>query len=191
VACIELEVEFQYVVVPMKSDYAFLKAMATNTSTYTFLAGPMNVFMNNFFIASSKLASKSPGETFRLYLGTDMGVKISVKPIVKNESVSGIIARSKIEETTHMTVVNNFKSIPISVVVFDQLPFSSTSDIRIKIIEPRDIKGMVDEYQLIHWEFQLPPGKENTVVFKYSVEYPVERIVCEVEQTGVKGELPV
>jgi len=191
IAHINLDVNFQYVVVPMKSDVAFLKAMATNSSRYTFLGGPMNVFMNNFFIASSKLGNKSPGESFRLYLGSDSGVKVNVKPIVKNENVSGLIAKSKTEEITHTTVVTNFKSKPIFVSVFDQMPFTSNADIRVKTIEPKDTKAMVDEFQLIRWEFPLQPSREHVVVFKYSIEYPVERTIAQIEQTGVRGELPV
>jgi len=191
VSHITLDVEFEYVVVPMKSDMAFLKALAKNTSRYTFLKGPMNVFMNNFYIATSTLVTKSPLESFRLYLGPDPNVKVNVKPIVKNESTAGIITKVKSEETTHTTHVTNFKPTKVYVAVYEQMPFSSNTEIKIKTLEPKDTKGMVDEFQIIRWEFPLPPGGENVVTFKYSIEYPVDKVIVPIEQTGVKGELPV
>ena len=51
VALVDLEPEFHYVSVPRLSPYSFLQAKTKNTSPYTMLAGPANVFLDNNFIA--------------------------------------------------------------------------------------------------------------------------------------------
>ncbi len=51
VALVDLSPDFHYNSVPRLSPHSFLKAKSKNTSPYTMLAGPANVFMDNNFIA--------------------------------------------------------------------------------------------------------------------------------------------
>ena len=51
VALIDLAPEFHYISVPRLSPHSFLQAKAKNTSPYTMLAGPANIFLDNNFIA--------------------------------------------------------------------------------------------------------------------------------------------
>ena len=51
VALVDLSPDFHYNSVPRLSAYSFLQAKTKNTSPYTMLAGPANIFMDNNFIA--------------------------------------------------------------------------------------------------------------------------------------------
>ena len=51
VALVDLSPEFHYSSVPRLSPHSFLQAKAKNTSPYTILAGPANIFLDNNFIA--------------------------------------------------------------------------------------------------------------------------------------------
>ena len=51
VAIIDLKPKFEYECVPRKSSHAYLKAKVKNTSPYTLLAGPTNIFLDNNFIS--------------------------------------------------------------------------------------------------------------------------------------------
>ncbi len=51
IALVDLVPELTYSSVPRLSPYSFLQAKATNSSPYTILAGPANVFLDNNFIA--------------------------------------------------------------------------------------------------------------------------------------------
>ena len=51
VALVDLSPEFHYSSVPRLSPHSFLQAKAKNTSPYTMLAGPANIFLDNNFIA--------------------------------------------------------------------------------------------------------------------------------------------
>ena len=51
IALIDLSPEFHYNSVPRVSPHSFLQAKAKNTSPYTMLAGPANIFLDNNFIA--------------------------------------------------------------------------------------------------------------------------------------------
>ncbi len=50
-ALVDLAPEFHYVSVPRLSPYSFLQAKTKNSSQYTMLAGPANIFLDNNFIA--------------------------------------------------------------------------------------------------------------------------------------------
>ena len=51
VAIIDLQPEFEYAVVPRMSSHSYLQAVVKNTSSYSILSGPANVFLDNNFIA--------------------------------------------------------------------------------------------------------------------------------------------
>ena len=51
VAIIDFKPEFEYTMVPRMSLHTYLQAVVTNTSSYSILSGPANVFLDNNFIA--------------------------------------------------------------------------------------------------------------------------------------------
>ena len=51
VAIIELKLELKHVMVPQLSSETYLQAVVKNTSFYSILSGPANVFLDNNFIA--------------------------------------------------------------------------------------------------------------------------------------------
>ncbi len=55
VALVDLVPEFHYVSVPRLSPYSFLQARTKNSSQYTMLAGPANIFLDNNFVAKVRL----------------------------------------------------------------------------------------------------------------------------------------
>ena len=50
VAIIDLKPELEHVVVPRLSSETYLQAVVKNTSPYSILSGPANVFLDNNFI---------------------------------------------------------------------------------------------------------------------------------------------
>jgi len=193
---LELPVTFEYVCPPTKTSSVYLRAIANNNTTLHLLKGPMNVFMNNYFITKSELAVTNPKETFKLYLGIDQGIKVDFQPIVRSEATqSNLFAtkRTRFETVTHTTKIMNLKKKPVTVILYDQKPFTQKEDqIKIKIEEHKGIQpNPVDNYNIISWNIRLDPEQENSVSFKYSVEYPLGTALEEVEQVTVPGELPL
>jgi len=86
--------EFQYIV-HAKSPYAYLKAKAINNTPYQFLEGEMNVFMDEYFITTSKLQQTVPGDIINMYLGVDPGIKVNIKPVFKQDTTSGFLSKKK------------------------------------------------------------------------------------------------
>uniref|UniRef100_A0A6B2LC34 DUF4139 domain-containing protein n=1 Tax=Arcella intermedia TaxID=1963864 RepID=A0A6B2LC34_9EUKA len=192
-----LSARFEHVCVPTQTTDAYFRAITTNTSSYRLLQGPMNVYMNNFFIASSNLRETGPKEVFKLYLGIDDGIKVEHQPNVLAEKEQGGMPfgrKTKLETTTLTTIIKNLKDTPVRVLVFYQKPFTSNADLKIKIEEPRTSNNpevKVDEFNILSFENVIPPKKDYTCSFKYSMEYPVELKLTSTPQRGVKGEMRI
>lgn len=102
IGIIGLKPEFEYETVPKKNPHAYIKAKVTNTSQYSLLAGPANVFLDNNFVAKTDLKSYSPQEEFNCSLGVDPAIRIDYKPLRKFKTHSGLL--SKTITTTYVQV---------------------------------------------------------------------------------------
>ena len=72
VATINLKPTFEYVTVPKVAQHAFLKAKVTNSSSYAFLSGPANVFLDQSYVTETTLGSTAPLEDFSCSLGASL-----------------------------------------------------------------------------------------------------------------------
>jgi len=178
----------EYVVVPAKSENAYLKATARNDSGYQLLDGDLNVFMDGLFITTSRLKRTSPGEEFQLYLGVDGGVRVDIKPQSKVSETSGIMKKFTTMTHKFSTVIKNNKKHPIKVLVFDQIPFSSDKSIKVKIEQPADqTEYILTEESIMKRTFKLGPGTSQTTKLCYTVETSSDTSIYYVPQLG--GEI--
>eukprot|EP00058_Branchiostoma_floridae_P027148 XP_002612639.1 hypothetical protein BRAFLDRAFT_78733 [Branchiostoma floridae] len=98
IAMIDFNPTFEHETAPKRSPHAFLRATVKNDSEYALLAGPVNVYLDNNFIAKSDLRTVAPSEEFTCSLGADPAVKVIYKPLHKYREQSGVISK-----TTQMT----------------------------------------------------------------------------------------
>ena len=82
---------------------------------------------------------------------------------------------SKQEEVrSWKTVIRNTKSQPITIVVLDQVPVSTNSEIEVIIHQSTGVKPNAENGEL-KWEFVLQPDEKKELELKYSVRYPKNR----------------
>jgi len=187
---------FEYVCTPTKDYHCYLRARAKNISNLHLLKGSMNIYMNNYFITKSELSATYPNEDFKLYLGVDAGIKVEPQPIEKTElttsNIFGITKKFKIETLSHTTKIKNLKKNKVTVVLYHQKPFTQNPEVKIKIEEQKGNQfESHDEFSIVSWTIPLEPEKEHTVSFKYSLEYPADKILEEKEELNLQWELPV
>jgi len=185
IAKCHVETTPEYVVVPAKSEHAYLKASAKNTSQFQLLEGDMNVFVDGLFVTTSKLKKTSPGEEFQLYLGVDSAVKVDIKPVSKQVETTGtFFKRTTTKTSKSITDITNNKKTPVKVVVFDQIPFTSDKGIiKIKIEYPDDPSSYtLTEDSIMKRQLSLNPGEKKKLKLNYSIETPSETPVYYVAQ---------
>eukprot|EP01112_Ceratiomyxa_fruticulosa_P012776 TRINITY_DN3560_c0_g2_i1.p1 TRINITY_DN3560_c0_g2~~TRINITY_DN3560_c0_g2_i1.p1 ORF type:complete len:601 (-),score=128.45 TRINITY_DN3560_c0_g2_i1:209-2011(-) len=177
IAIITLPCEFSYHTIPKLTPYAFLHAQTTNNSDFPLLPGPSKIFLDNNFVADSKIKSVSTGETFSLYLGIDAGVRVEFKNPHKFQEQYGLLQKTESTTSEYLTLIKNTKSTPVKLTLFDQLPKSDDDKIKVKIIEPdlrnaENVKlNSIDS--IVEWEVEIEPGQEIRIPFRYSIDVSV------------------
>ncbi|KAF2196543.1 hypothetical protein GQ43DRAFT_252859 [Delitschia confertaspora ATCC 74209] len=137
-------ISLSHICVPKLRSAAFLRAKIRNpSSAITLLKGSAGVTLDGSFLGNMILPLVSPGGTFELSLGVDTGVTIAYpKPIVKKSTQGMLFSKESAQEFKRSVWVTNTKSVPVEVLIKDQIPISAEERLRIIITTP---KGLVKE----------------------------------------------
>jgi uncharacterized protein (TIGR02231 family) len=189
---VDLPAQLQYQAIPSNRETAFLSAYVTNATEFPLLAGTLNVFLDQNFIAASRLATTTmPTERFQLALGADEGIAIKRKLVNRLTETVGFTSKTTRITYEYLITVTNNKPLPERVMFKDVLPQSRDGKIVVKLLEPaaRELSkaedlavpnqlpkpGIVQEEDgKIVWREDIAPGKagERKFTFKFTVEYP-------------------
>jgi len=176
IGIIKLKASFTYLAIPRLSLHAYLKASIVNRSDYSLLGGDINVFMDGNFIAKSSIKGVSPTESFVLFLGTDDSIKITNPPGVFFKDTQGILRRSNLKTLKHLITIKNTKSKEVEMLVYDQLPKSNSSQIKVHLTRPvlaEQENVRLTEANNLEWDLRLKPGQQIQLPFEYQIEWPV------------------
>jgi uncharacterized protein (TIGR02231 family) len=164
----------EYSATPKHVAAAFLTTKVTNNSDFPLLAGSMNVFLDDTFVASSSLPSVMPGEKFDLALGADEGIAIKRKLNNRFTEDTGLVNKSKKITYDYTISVQNNKKTAEKIVVVDQVPVSRHEKIAVKVIAPTEREAKPDAEGIIKWTLSLNPGEKRDLPLKFSIEYPAD-----------------
>jgi uncharacterized protein (TIGR02231 family) len=171
----------EYLAIPKQLAAAFLTAKVTNSSDFPLLAGTMNVFLDDTFVAASSLRTVMPGEKFDLALGVDDAIAIKRKLNNRFTEDTGLISKGqRVTYDCTLTVQNN-KRTSERVVLLDQVPVSRNEKIVVKMLAPdfADVKPEADG--TLKWTLDLKPGEKRELSLKFSVEHPADLAVAGLE----------
>jgi len=181
IAAAKLAANLQFQATPKLSETAFLSAYVTNSSDYPLLAGAVNTFLDDTFVAASSLKTVMPGEKFELALGADEGIAIKRKLVNRFAEDTGITSKYRRVTYEFLTTVTNNKKTAEKVVFKDAVPVSRDEKIEVKLLTPaeRDLGTKVapkeisrEEDGKLVWRLNLKPGEKRELPLKFSVEYP-------------------
>ena len=181
IAQLRLAAAPRYATTPKLQPSAFLTAEVANASDYPLLAGLMNVFLNETFVATSHLRTVMPAEKFELALGVDDG--IAIKRTLNNRFVedTGLVTKSKRITYDSTITVQNHKRTAETIVVTDQIPVSRHEKIVVRQLAPDERQLKPDSAGLLKWTLELKPGEKRELPVKFSVEHPVDLPVTGLE----------
>eukprot|EP01111_Echinosteliopsis_oligospora_P018253 TRINITY_DN8251_c0_g1_i9.p1 TRINITY_DN8251_c0_g1~~TRINITY_DN8251_c0_g1_i9.p1 ORF type:complete len:651 (+),score=173.86 TRINITY_DN8251_c0_g1_i9:76-2028(+) len=187
VATLDLKAKLTHYATPNTSSYVYLKATAVNTTdAIPFLAGSMNIFMNQNFVATSTIDVVSPQEKFHVFLGVDPGVRLDVKPVRRfQQKQTGFISKYNAESVTFSATVKNTRKDPIKLTAVLQVPVSTDNRITVKLVEP-DIKvqesvgNIKRTAKFLQAKYTLAANQVQELTYKYSVEWPVGQNIVHV-----------
>jgi len=161
-----------YEATPSLSKVAYLKATVRNKGKRPVLAGGATVFVGGEFGGDVRLATTGPGGIIELPLGADEDVRLTHTLVPASETV-GLI--SKCDRTRYTTTieVGNYKSKPIRIHLFDQVPKTRQEEIEIVLGKTTPaVKEGPDEDGLLRWELDLAAGTTKKLEFSYRIDRP-------------------
>jgi uncharacterized protein (TIGR02231 family) len=151
---------------------AFLSANVLNTSEFPLLAGSMNVFLDDTFVAASSLRTVMPGEKFDLALGADEGISVKRKLNNRFTEDTGLVNKGKrITYDVTFTLQNNKKTAE-KITLLDQIPVSRHEKIVVKLLTPDEKVAKPDAEGILKWNVELNAGEKRDLPLRFTVEYP-------------------
>ncbi|MBA3848452.1 MAG: hypothetical protein C0502_00470 [Opitutus sp.] len=162
----------EYLTVPKRQQTAFLTAKVINSSDFPLLAGAMNVFLDDTFVATSHLRTVMAGEKFDLALGADEGIAVKHKRVQKFTEDTGLTNSGKRITYEYLLTIQNNKRTAERVIVVDQLPLSRNEKIVIKQLAPAAGEVKPTDEGALKWTLDLKPGEKRELTVKFTVEHP-------------------
>jgi len=145
ITTLTLDADMEWMTVPKHLAAAFLQCRVKNTSDFTLIRGPSQVFFDGNFVAKSMIPDVSPEESFACSLGVDPSVKVTYHPqrrLARTDKAGGMPWYSSSKSTdikaySSRITVKNLRKTPLArLVLRDQIPVSEDERIKVKMINP-------------------------------------------------------
>jgi uncharacterized protein (TIGR02231 family) len=185
-----LAAELQYNSTPKLREAAYLAAKAVNSTEFPFLAGTLNTFLDDTFVATGSLKTVLPGEKFDLALGADDGIAIKRRVVNRFTEATGLTNGKRLITYEQVITVTNNKKSPEKITVREPVPASRNEQIVVKMLTPSDKEIGTPELKRdiirdanggLAWEFTLQPGGKRDITLKFSIEHPADVVVSGLE----------
>lgn len=173
----------QYQATPKLLEAAFLSAYVTNTGEFPFLAGPVSTFLDDTFVATSRLKTVMPGERFELALGVDDAIAFKRRLVNRFAEDTGLTNSGRRVTYEFLVTITNNKKTAERVVFKEAIPVSRDEKIVVKLLTPieRDLGTAAapkevsrEEDGKLVWRLDLKPGEKREIPLKVSVDHPAD-----------------
>jgi Ni,Fe-hydrogenase III component G len=168
---------------PLLQKTAFLTGKVSYNEDQPMLAGPVSVFHDRDYVGDSVLGNISKKQKFLLHLGANEDISLERKSDQFREK-SGILSTNYLYKNTITILTKNKKNRNVSITLFDRIPFSSDS--KIKIGKPRINKEPSkynSDYGLLEFQLQIPPNAEEKITIEYDLTHS-EDVITEYKEMG-------
>ena len=177
IKALDLPATYQYFVAPKLDKDAFLTAQIIDWEQYNLLSGEANLFFEGTFMGKTVLNTLSTDDTLNISLGRDKNVVVT-RTKLKDYTKTKFLSDKRTDSRAFETTIRNKRGQPISIIVEDQIPVSSTKDIE---IESETGNAAIDlPTGKLTWKLDVPSGKDKKVKFSYTAKYPKgQRVILE------------
>ncbi|MBP7140893.1 MAG: mucoidy inhibitor MuiA family protein [Opitutaceae bacterium] len=176
-----LTASLHYEATPKLIEAAFLSASVSNATDFPLLAGPVNTFLDDSFVATSHLKSIMPREKFDLAFGADDGISVKRRLVNRFAEETGFTSKGRRVTYEFLVTLTNNKKTAERVVFKEAVPLSRDEKIVVKLLSPaeRDIGAAEGQKEITRdaegrlvWKVDLKPGEKREFPIKVSIDYP-------------------
>lgn len=167
--------EFEYQCVPKIDTDVFLVAKVSGWENQSLLPGEVQLFFEGTFVGKSYLDPRATSDTLQISLGRDKNISVK-RTRLPEFTERRFLGQNRIESRGWEIAARNNKSMPVKLLIEDQLPVSTNKEIE---ITPNEISGadFNRETGRLIWRMELKPSESKTFRTKYSVRYPRNKTV--------------
>jgi uncharacterized protein (TIGR02231 family) len=134
-----------------------------------------NIFFDGTYIGQTYIDPTRMDDTLNLSLGKDPNINVK-RTLLKKDCKNKIISDKKERTLAYHFEVKNNKSSDIEIIIQDQIPLTTNSDITINTIELS--KGRLDKLTgLIEWEFKLKPKESKEFDLKFKIKHDKNKTI--------------
>lgn len=172
VAMLHLQPDLTYITAPKLEAVCYRRAEVKNTSAFSLLPGPAQLFEGEEYLGATALDFVAPGQTFELALGADERLRVERELVARDVDKAFIIGDRRRVKYAYTIALENLRDTPQAVVVLDQLPVAQDEQIKVKL-EAADPKPTEQsELNILEWKLTLDRGAKRVVRFDFNVEHP-------------------
>lgn len=171
----EVNAAYSVYAAPKLDKDAFLIAKITGWEDLNLLPGEAAVYFENAYIGESNIGNANTNDTLSISLGRDKKVIIK-REKQKDYSSNQLFAGNKIKSLAYEISVKNIHKEAVMLMLEDQIPISSKSEIEVKTI---DLSGaeLNAETGKVSWKINLAPSETQKRKFSFSVRYPKDKTI--------------
>ena len=174
----DLEAQYEYQSIPKLSEKVYLVGKLYDWFSADLVSGEANIYMENSYVGKSQINTTQFSDTLNISFGIDNNIIIDREKL-KNFSETRFIGSNKTESVSWKISIRNNKSYPVSLIVSDQIPLSTSKEIQVDAVELSGGKMNSSTGEVI-WNLTLNPNENRELIMTYSVRYPKnKRIILE------------
>lgn len=170
-----IDAKYEYYAVPKLDSDAFLMAAITGWNNLNLLPGEAGIYFENSFTGKTFIDPANVKDTLMITLGRDRALTVS-KEVLKDFTEDKFLS-SDIERTFAFDIkIKNNKTVPVQIIVEDQIPVSKNENITVKLIDKTDAVYEADSGKLT-WKVNVQPSESVTKKVVFSVRYPKDQTI--------------
>jgi len=192
ITAVDVPSKAYYVAAPVLTDFVYEEAAATNTSSYVFLPGSYDSYLNGEFVGKGDLELIAGGEDFKVGFGADPQVQVTKTLVSKSERTEG---GNRVSEFEYKLEMANFRENDIALRLMDRIPYSTGSAIQVKLAKAAPELSKDTEYRktgykkgLLQWDLDVPAHAANdksmAVTYKFSVAHERGKAISGLDTAG-------
>ncbi len=164
----QLPATYSYITTPKLDTNAYLIAKVKNYGDYNILPGEANVVFEGMYVGKTYVNANANEDELRLSLGKDQNISVT-RTMINDKSGTKTLSSRKVQDFVYEISVRNNKKESISIIVEDQIPISSNTDIEITLSDKGGATTDTEKGKLT-WEINLKPNETKKIRFGYQVK---------------------
>lgn len=173
-----LDSTLRYEAIPLLASYVSRSIEAKNTIDQPLLEGRYSAFIDGQYVGAGKVPVTATGQTLFLGFGIDPQLRC------RRELVDKIADKSwgsRTETYKYCLILDNYKSTPVNVQLYDRIPVTKDKGLEITLLEGKDKLSNDPDYRefdlpkgLLRWDVTVPASSSGSKAFKLDYSFDMK-----------------